>query len=97
MPKTAGPILKSSDVKFEGKFQLQVGSVRPLSPQGGPAAGEIPLQVKIVESHPEYALIEAICSCGTKTYIKCEYAGSQNLDSQPKQGEEISGENKNET
>jgi hypothetical protein len=33
-----------------------------------------------VENHPEYALIEVICGCGTKTLVKCEYINPQSAE-----------------
>lgn len=78
MPKTAGHILKSHEVKLEGKFRLDVAQVQ--SRTGGPTQQSPPLndpQVRIVENHPEFADIEITCSCGLKTHLKCEYTGSR--------------------
>ena len=76
MKKTAGRILKSSDVKFEGRFHLDVGHIAPSQTKGKNAALATP-QVRIVESHPEFGVIEITCSCGTKTYLRCEYSGAE--------------------
>jgi hypothetical protein len=81
MPKAAGHILKSDDVKLEGQFRLEVAQVQ--SPTGRPQEKRPALvapQVRIVEKHLEFADIEITCSCGTKTYLKCEYAGAQALE-----------------
>ncbi len=78
MPKTAGHILKSDEVKLEGQFRLDVAQVQ--SQTGGPKEQSPALnapQVRIVENHPEFAVIEVICSCGTGTYLRCEYGGAQ--------------------
>ncbi|MHC4070233.1 MAG: hypothetical protein ACYSR8_11800 [Planctomycetota bacterium] len=78
MPKAAGHILKSDDVKLEGQFRLDVAQVQPQT--GGPKEQSMALaapQARIVENHPEFADIEITCSCGTKTYLKCEYASTQ--------------------
>ncbi len=78
MPKTAGHILKSDEVKLEGQFRLDVAQVQ--SQTGGPKEQSPALadpQVRIVENHPEFADIEITCSCGIKTHLKCEYAGTQ--------------------
>jgi hypothetical protein len=74
MKKTAGRILKSSDVKLEGRFHLDAGRIAPGRTRGKNAALTTP-QVRIVESHPEFGVIEITCSCGTKTYLRCEYSG----------------------
>jgi len=39
--------------------------------------------VNIVENQPEFAVIEITCSCGTKTYIRCEYAAAESLAEGP--------------
>ncbi|NIS49662.1 MAG: hypothetical protein GWN67_19815 [Phycisphaerae bacterium] len=78
MPNTAVHILKSDEVKLEGQFRLDLAQVQ--SHTGGPK-GQSPAlkapQVRIVENHPEFADIEITCSCGIKTHLKCEYAGTQ--------------------
>jgi hypothetical protein len=74
MVKTAGRILKSNDVKFEGRFHLdlaQVGS--DLSKHQAVVSTEP--QVRVLENHPEYAVIEVTCCCGRKISLKCDYAG----------------------
>jgi len=41
--------------------------------------------VRIVESQPEFAVIEITCSCGTGIYLRCEYAGAKAPDVAEKQ------------
>ena len=75
MLKTGVNIIKSSDVKVEGEFQLDIDlpTDRPRSVSRDAA---IP-QVRIVENHEEYALIEFTCACGNKTCIECRYDRTQ--------------------
>ena len=75
MAKAAGHILKGDDVKIEGQFHLDVGLGQ--SPTGGqkvPSPALSAPKARVVESHPEYAVVEVTCSCGTKTNLRCEYA-----------------------
>ena len=78
MTKTTKRILKSDNVKLEGQFHLDLAQVE--SAEDGAkqtsAASTAP-QARIVENHPEFAVIEVICSCGTGTHLRCEYAGVQ--------------------
>ena len=72
MEKAAGHVLKSNNVKLEGRFRLDVGQSAPIS------ANEknttlASAQVRIVENHPEFAVMEVTCGCGAKTHIRCEY------------------------
>jgi hypothetical protein len=108
MPKTSGRILKSDEVKLEGQFRLDVAQAQ--SSTGGPKQKKPPLaapQVRIVENHHEFALIETTCSCGTKTLVKCEYADTQapqepkiqngrtNVTDQTTKNNKVNGENQN--
>lgn len=81
MPKAAGHILKGDDVKLEGQFRFDVAQVQ--SPTGRPQEKSPTLvtpQARIVENNPEFADIEITCSCGTKTYVKCEYTDTQTTE-----------------
>lgn len=73
--RTAGRILKSNEVKLEGQFHLDTAQAGLDSPKQQVAASSAP-QVRILENHPEYAVIEVTCSCGTRMSLKCEYAGA---------------------
>jgi hypothetical protein len=76
MSTTAGRILKSDKVKLEGQFHLEVtrtgSNLPPHSHQGGAALAEP--KVCIAENHPDFAVIEVTCSCGTTMQLRCEYA-----------------------
>lgn len=75
MVRTAGRILKSNDVELEGQFHLDVAKAGLGLPKQQVAASSAP-KVRILENHPEYAVIEVTCSCGTTISIKCEYASA---------------------
>jgi len=81
MPKTAGHILKSTEVKLEGQVRLDVRHPET-SQQQGKIAGPVTPQARIVQSRPEFAVIEVVCSCGAKTLLRCEYADGTNLSNQ---------------
>jgi hypothetical protein len=78
MVRTSGRILKSDDVKLEGQYHLDAAQAEFAAgePQQRSAVLAAP-QVRISENHPEYAVIEVTCSCGTKMCLRCEYAGAQ--------------------
>ena len=73
MDKAQGRILKSNDVKLQGRFQLDMAHISTKATKSQNSALAAP-QVRIVEKHSEFAVIEITCSCGTKTHLKCEYA-----------------------
>jgi len=73
MIKTAGRILKSNDVRLEGRFNLEVTNAGSNVPKQQVAASAEP-QVRVLENNPQYAVIEVTCCCGRKTSLKCEYA-----------------------
>ena len=73
MDKALGRIIKSNDVKLQGRFQLDMAHISTKATKSQNSALAAP-QVRIVEKHSEFAVIEITCSCGTKTHLKCEYA-----------------------
>ena len=75
MMRTAGRILKSNDVKLEGQFHLGAAQDGSDSPKQQVTASSAP-QVRILENHEQYAIIEVTCSCGTKMSLKCDYSGA---------------------
>jgi len=82
MAKAAGHILKRNNVKLGDRFQLDTGEVVPGSAKGKDVASATP-QVSIVENQPEFAVIEITCSCGTKTYVRCEYTTAKSPAEDP--------------
>jgi protein associated with RNAse G/E len=76
MAASAGKILKSQDVKVEGQFQLNFNNVGINTSDNRNSISREP-QVRISESQPGFAVVEVICSCGSKIYIKCEYENTQ--------------------
>ena len=76
MQKTAGRILKSDQVTLEGRLRLDLPHIQPDLPKGTTAAS-VTQQARIAENHPEFAVIEIICSCGRRTYLKCKYTDSE--------------------
>lgn len=73
MGKTAGHILRGDDIKVEGKFQLGATSSGTGSPGAAVVHSGKP-RVSVIETNSEFTIIEIICSCGTKTSVKCEHA-----------------------
>jgi hypothetical protein len=72
MGKTAGHILKSDNVRMEGQFRLDTSQGMP-PPANARNTALASAQVHVVESHPEFAVMEVICGCGAKINIRCEY------------------------
>ena len=87
MEKAVGHILKSNEVRLEGRLQLNLAQAESSLAQGGHRASATQ-QVRIVENQAEFAVIQMTCSCGTKTYLRCEYTtdGSRVEDLEPASG-----------
>lgn len=76
MQKQKKHILRNEEVELQG--QVQIGSAPTVSStQASAPKDSATQQVCIVENHPQYAIIEVTCSCGEKTYLKCEYATAE--------------------
>ena len=75
MLKTPRRILKADQVTFDDPLPLgfdtpvQAAGVASACTCSGPS-------VRIVQNHPQYAIIEVTCTCGETTYIRCEYAAA---------------------
>jgi hypothetical protein len=72
MANTVGQVLKSSEVKLEGKLQLKIDADTTGTANSSSVNNAAP-QVNIVENTAEFAIIEVTCSCGSKTRVKCQY------------------------
>jgi hypothetical protein len=80
MEKAAGHILKSDSVKLEGRFHLDVGRDDALNSSNKRNVTLASAQVRIVENHSEFAVMEVICGCGAKIRIRCEYTDAQSTE-----------------
>jgi len=76
MPKLAGRILKAGDIRLEGQLHLDVAQHGPKLQKDKSAVLSAP-QVRIMEKNSEFAVIEVTCCCGSKTYLRCDYAAAQ--------------------
>ncbi len=84
MQKNQTNLLKSNEVKIEGQFHLDVGpTAAPPQQQANPNLAAS--HVRILENHPEYALIELTCTCGNKSHIKCQYEDPKSTSNEPQQ------------
>lgn len=84
MESPIGHILKSNDAKLEGQFRLDAGQT-PTDSANKSSAISAPAQVRIVENHPEFVVMEVTCRCGIKTPIRCQYTDAQSADQDPSQ------------
>jgi len=77
MAKSTGRIIKASNVRMDGHFRISTGGTSSgTTGKAAPASPGAALQVNIVETQADYAVLEVTCSCGTKTHIKCEYGNA---------------------
>ena len=75
MVQPVNRILKSDDVEVDGLLHLDLVAACP-STQNGRHAAVGKQSVRILENQNEYAVVEVTCSCGRKTIIRCDYAGT---------------------
>ena len=76
MDIAAGRILKANDVTLQGCFHLDIA--QQAKPAGAGKTASASPQVRIVETHTDFAVMEITCACGTQTRIRCEY-GEKNI------------------
>jgi hypothetical protein len=66
-------ILRSNEVTLDAPYQLDISLVQ--GHQDSSCQVIDSEQVRIVESTPQYTLIEVACPCGQKTTLRCEHGG----------------------
>ena len=80
MSQNLGQVLRKHQVKTVGSCRLDhdaayaqpsQAAAAKSTPAGAPTR---PPQVRIVENTPQGIVLECTCSCGTKTYIQCDYS-----------------------
>jgi hypothetical protein len=62
-------IIRGADVQLEDPYVLDLTKVHG---EDGPL-GDTPDRVRVVESDPQYTLLEVTCGCGQKTYMRCDH------------------------
>jgi|WetSurMetagenome_2_1015567.scaffolds.fasta_scaffold1075554_2 hypothetical protein len=75
MSRTTRRILKAAEVVLSDPLRLSIDSALA-APCAGPYAASSTPTVRLVQSHPEYALIEITCPCGRSTQVRCDYAAA---------------------
>jgi hypothetical protein len=71
--KSAIRVLKANEIEVSGIYSLATG--RSASPALQTAAGmQDSPQARIVEQHPQYAVLEITCACGQTLQVKCDYS-----------------------
>ncbi len=73
MPNLVTHLLKSKNVVLKGQFRLD--TVQTASAVTNVKNAASSPQVNVVETNPEFTIIELTCGCGGKTRIKCEHPG----------------------
>ena len=66
-----GRILRSEDIQLAEPLALN-DSMRPVS-QTPASQDNDQAEVRMIEEHPDYVIIEVVCSCGKKMQIRCNY------------------------
>jgi len=70
--KSAIRILKADEVEVSGIYAMDRTQSSGQSLQEAPEIQGSP-QVRIVEQHPQYAVLEITCACGQTLQVKCDY------------------------
>jgi hypothetical protein len=80
MSQNLGQVIRKNQVKNAGSCRLDHDAVYA-QPSRATAAKPMPTdassrppQIRIVENTPQGVVLECTCSCGTKTYIQCDYS-----------------------
>ena len=70
-------VLKANQVRLDAPLQLSLDpGAAPAATRRTPSAATT-ARARIVETHPDHALVELTCSCGQITYLRCDYEPTQ--------------------
>ncbi len=83
MIKATARILRADSVKVQGRLSLDLSQAHAHPPSAKSATSMQP-QVRVLENHQDFAVIEITCSCGTKTNLRCEYAAGESPADAPR-------------
>jgi len=83
MVKSEVRIIRGNNVRIQGQHRLGLAPGLP-GPAGQPASHNAqPRQVAIVQSNPEFAVVEVTCACGRKMHFRCTYAPTEPKETAP--------------
>ena len=71
--KSATRVLKADEVEVSGIYSLATGRSSCLASPDAAGVQDSP-QARIVEQHPQYAVLEITCACGQTLQVKCDYS-----------------------
>jgi hypothetical protein len=68
-------VIPADNVKIDGQVQLGLNNAAGL-PKSAAASSSDPNApgAFIVEKNSEFMIVEVTCTCGKKTYLRCEFA-----------------------
>lgn len=86
MEGTSRRILRNEDVILKGQYYLgvgqsEVGRDKPQRKNTVSASA----RASILENHPEYVVLEVICTCGEKICLRCEYGNAKTPNNEQRQ------------
>jgi len=73
MSKTMSHILKGETFEISGRHRISLTGHPGAASQPSASQPQAQAQAHVVERHPEYAMIEVTCSCGSTMYVRCDY------------------------
>jgi len=62
-------IIRQAKVQLEDPYVLDLAKVC----RGDGDQEDAPVPVRVVESDPQYTILEVTCGCGQKTYVRCDH------------------------
>ena len=65
-------ILKADEVSHDEPLELNIDAA-PATTRATPRPVVAVSNVRITQTHADYAVIEVTCPCGKTTYVRCDY------------------------
>jgi hypothetical protein len=74
MDATTQRVIKADNVNLDGQVQLGLNVTAGAKPKDGASAEAGGPGAFIVEKNSQYMIVEITCTCGKKTYLRCEFS-----------------------
>lgn len=73
-------IIKKQDAVFDGAVTISPNAGTPAKTPAEQTGGTGKISAKVVDKTAEFLVIEVVCPCGRKSFIKCQYSKNEITD-----------------
>ena len=72
-------IIKKQDAIFDGSVAIPQNIAQAANAAAGQTGGAGKISAKVIDKTADFLVIEVICPCGRKSFIKCQYSKNNEI------------------